>query len=237
MCRERDVVSAPGCLTPTEILSAWEAGADVVKVFPATALGPGFIKDVLAPLPQVRLMPTGGVTKENAGDWIRAGAVATGRRTSMVDARRLPSAASPWSPRTRATSSTREAARSQKSEPEVGSDLTGIQRPSASARSCCGSAPRATSASSSRPRFRPPGAGRSERGVSLAQFGLESHTSRDCRHMPSATRGEVAARRRRGSITSFAAAHRVGVYSSGNRREPAGPRPSSTIAHALRSAR
>jgi 2-dehydro-3-deoxyphosphogluconate aldolase/(4S)-4-hydroxy-2-oxoglutarate aldolase len=87
VCRERDVVAAPGCLTPTEILSAWEAGADVVKVFPATVLGPGYLKDVLAPLPQVKLMPTGGVTKENAGDWIKAGAVALGVGTSMVDAK------------------------------------------------------------------------------------------------------------------------------------------------------
>ena len=87
VCREREVVSAPGCFTPTEILSAWEAGADVVKVFPATALGPGYIKDVLAPLPHVKLMPTGGVTKENAGDWIKAGAVALGVGTSMVDAK------------------------------------------------------------------------------------------------------------------------------------------------------
>jgi 2-dehydro-3-deoxyphosphogluconate aldolase / (4S)-4-hydroxy-2-oxoglutarate aldolase len=87
VCREREIVSAPGCLTPTEILAAWEAGADVVKVFPATALGPGYLKDVLAPLPQVKLMPTGGVTKENAGDWIKAGAVALGVGTSMVDAK------------------------------------------------------------------------------------------------------------------------------------------------------
>jgi 2-dehydro-3-deoxyphosphogluconate aldolase/(4S)-4-hydroxy-2-oxoglutarate aldolase len=87
VCRERDIVSAPGCFTPTEILSAWEQGADVVKVFPATALGPGYIKDVMAPLPQVKLMPTGGVTKENAGDWIKAGAVALGVGTSMVDAK------------------------------------------------------------------------------------------------------------------------------------------------------
>jgi 2-dehydro-3-deoxyphosphogluconate aldolase/(4S)-4-hydroxy-2-oxoglutarate aldolase len=86
-CRERGVVSAPGCFTPTEILTAWEAGADVVKVFPATALGPGYFKDVLAPLPHVRLMPTGGVTRENAGDWIRAGAVAIGVGTAMVDAK------------------------------------------------------------------------------------------------------------------------------------------------------
>ena len=70
----RDVPAMPGCMTPTEILEAWDAGADIVKVFPATALGPGFLKDVRAPLPDVRLMPTGGVTIENAGDWIRAGA-------------------------------------------------------------------------------------------------------------------------------------------------------------------
>ena len=70
----------PGCFTPTEILDAWDAGADIVKVFPATALGPSYLKDVRAPLPQVKLMPTGGVTVENAGDWIRAGAVAVGRR-------------------------------------------------------------------------------------------------------------------------------------------------------------
>jgi 2-dehydro-3-deoxyphosphogluconate aldolase/(4S)-4-hydroxy-2-oxoglutarate aldolase len=89
VCQENDVVAAPGCLTPTEILAAWEAGADVVKVFPATALGPGFVKDVLAPLPQVRLMPTGGVTKDNAGDWIRAGAVALGVGTAILDAKAI----------------------------------------------------------------------------------------------------------------------------------------------------
>lgn len=86
VCREQDVAAAPGCFTPTEILTAWEAGADLVKVFPATALGPGYFKDLLAPLPHVRLMPTGGVTKENAGDWIRAGAVALGVGTAIVDA-------------------------------------------------------------------------------------------------------------------------------------------------------
>jgi 2-dehydro-3-deoxyphosphogluconate aldolase / (4S)-4-hydroxy-2-oxoglutarate aldolase len=85
VCREHDVVAAPGCFTPTEILAASEAGADVVKVFPAAALGPGFLKDVLAPLPQVRLMPTGGVTKDNAGEWIRAGAVALGVGTAILD--------------------------------------------------------------------------------------------------------------------------------------------------------
>jgi 2-dehydro-3-deoxyphosphogluconate aldolase/(4S)-4-hydroxy-2-oxoglutarate aldolase len=81
----RDVPAMPGCMTPTEILEAWEAGADIVKVFPATTLGPGFLKDVRAPLPDVRLMPTGGVTIENAGDWIRAGAVAIGVGSALLD--------------------------------------------------------------------------------------------------------------------------------------------------------
>lgn len=84
-CHRYDVAVMPGCFSPTEILSAWEAGADIVKVFPATALGPGYFKDVRGPLPHVRLMPTGGVTKENAGEWIRAGAVAIGVGTALVD--------------------------------------------------------------------------------------------------------------------------------------------------------
>lgn len=84
-CHDRDVPAMPGCFSPTEILSAWEAGADVVKVFPATALGPGFFKDIRGPLPQLKLMPTGGVTRANAGEWIRAGAVAVGAGTALVD--------------------------------------------------------------------------------------------------------------------------------------------------------
>jgi 2-dehydro-3-deoxyphosphogluconate aldolase/(4S)-4-hydroxy-2-oxoglutarate aldolase len=84
-CQARNVASMPGCLTPTEILDAWDAGADIVKVFPATTFGPGYLKDVRAPLPQVKLMPTGGVTVENAGDWIRAGAVAVGVGSSLLD--------------------------------------------------------------------------------------------------------------------------------------------------------
>jgi 2-dehydro-3-deoxyphosphogluconate aldolase/(4S)-4-hydroxy-2-oxoglutarate aldolase len=84
-CHERGVPAMPGCFTPTEILDAWDAGADLVKVFPATSLGPGFINDVRGPLPQLRLVPTGGVTRENAGDWIRAGAVAIGVGSALVD--------------------------------------------------------------------------------------------------------------------------------------------------------
>ena len=75
----------PGCFSPTEILAAWDAGADVVKVFPATALGPAYFKDLRGPLPQVKLMPTGGVSLENAGEWIKAGAVAIGVGGALVD--------------------------------------------------------------------------------------------------------------------------------------------------------
>jgi 2-dehydro-3-deoxyphosphogluconate aldolase/(4S)-4-hydroxy-2-oxoglutarate aldolase len=84
-CHDRGVAVAPGCFTPTEILDAHDAGADIIKVFPATALGPQYITDVRAPLPQVKLMPTGGVTLDNAGDWIRAGAVAVGVGSALLD--------------------------------------------------------------------------------------------------------------------------------------------------------
>jgi 2-dehydro-3-deoxyphosphogluconate aldolase/(4S)-4-hydroxy-2-oxoglutarate aldolase len=88
-CHERGVPVMPGCFTPTEILAAHECGADIVKLFPATALGPQFIRDVRAPLPQVKLMPTGGVTLDNAGDWIRAGAVAVGVGSALLDAKAI----------------------------------------------------------------------------------------------------------------------------------------------------
>ena len=88
-CHERDVAAMPGCFSPTEILAAHECGADIVKLFPATALGPQFIRDVRAPLPQVKLMPTGGVTLDNAGEWIRAGAVAVGLGSALLDAQAI----------------------------------------------------------------------------------------------------------------------------------------------------
>jgi len=88
-CHSLDAAVTPGCFTPTEILDAWEAGADIVKVFPATALGPGYIKDVRAPLPQLKLMPTGGVTLDNAGEWIAAGAVAVGVGSALTDAKAI----------------------------------------------------------------------------------------------------------------------------------------------------
>ena len=77
-------ISIPGAFTPTEILRAWNAGADVVKVFPSTALGPSYFKDILAPLPQLRLTPTGGVDLKNAGEWIKAGAVFVGAGSALV---------------------------------------------------------------------------------------------------------------------------------------------------------
>ena len=72
-------------VTPTEILTAWECGADIVKVFPATVVGPRYFRDVKAPLPQVDLMPTGGVNLDNAGDFIRAGACAVAVGSNLVD--------------------------------------------------------------------------------------------------------------------------------------------------------
>ncbi len=75
----------PGCFTPTEIQTAYEAGADVVKVFPADVVGMAFFKGVLAPLPHLKLMPTGGVSLTNAGDWIKVGACAVGIGSALLD--------------------------------------------------------------------------------------------------------------------------------------------------------
>ena len=85
VCRKNDIFVAPGAFSPTEILTAWERGADVVKVFPATSLGPKFFRDLKGPLPQVRLMPTGGVNIENAGEFIRCGACCVAIGTALVD--------------------------------------------------------------------------------------------------------------------------------------------------------
>ncbi len=86
--RERGALAMPGALTPTEIVTAWRAGADVVKVFPARAFGPRYIADLLAPLPQIPLMPTGGVDETNAAAYLRAGAlgVAAGGKLVAEDA-------------------------------------------------------------------------------------------------------------------------------------------------------
>src|SRR5437867_4557412 len=74
LCQRYDKLVMPGAFTPTEILTAWEAGADIVKVFPADCVGPAFFKALRGPLPQVRLMPTGGVDLKTAAEFLRAGA-------------------------------------------------------------------------------------------------------------------------------------------------------------------
>lgn len=84
-CVERGVPVMPGALTPSEIQTAWKAGASVVKVFPARVFGPAYFKDVLAPLPHLRLMPTGGVDLSNAADFVKAGAVTVGVGSALVD--------------------------------------------------------------------------------------------------------------------------------------------------------
>jgi 2-dehydro-3-deoxyphosphogluconate aldolase/(4S)-4-hydroxy-2-oxoglutarate aldolase len=85
VCHRYSKIVIPGVFTPTEILTAWEAGADIVKIFPAGVAGPKYLLDIKGPLPQIRLMPTGGVTLENTPDFIRAGAVAVAAGTSLVD--------------------------------------------------------------------------------------------------------------------------------------------------------
>ncbi len=82
-------VVVPGTFTPTEILAAWDAGADIVKVFPAGVVGPQYLRDIKGPLPQIRLTPTGGVTLENTPDFIRAGASCVSVATSLVDKKAL----------------------------------------------------------------------------------------------------------------------------------------------------
>jgi 2-dehydro-3-deoxyphosphogluconate aldolase/(4S)-4-hydroxy-2-oxoglutarate aldolase len=85
MCRRYSKIIMPGAFTPTEILTAWEAGADIVKVFPADVGGPNYLKAVHGPLPQVRLMPTGGVDLKTAAAFIKAGACALGVGSQLVD--------------------------------------------------------------------------------------------------------------------------------------------------------
>jgi 2-dehydro-3-deoxyphosphogluconate aldolase/(4S)-4-hydroxy-2-oxoglutarate aldolase len=85
-CRRLDVAVMPGALTPTEVVQAWNAGADFVKVFPAGAVGgASYLKALKAPLPQIELVPTGGVSLKTAADFIRAGAAALGVGADLVD--------------------------------------------------------------------------------------------------------------------------------------------------------
>lgn len=83
VCQRYQVLAMPGAMTPTEIVTALQAGADIVKVFPAEMFGPSYIKALRAPLPQAPLMPTGGVTVDNLGEWFAAGALAVGIGSSL----------------------------------------------------------------------------------------------------------------------------------------------------------
>lgn len=85
ICQRYNVPTVIGALSPTEILTAWEHGATFVKVFPASSVGPGYLKDVAGPLPQISLIPTGGVTVDNAGSFIAAGAKAVAIGGNLVD--------------------------------------------------------------------------------------------------------------------------------------------------------
>src|SRR5215467_9196407 len=85
LCQRYDKLVMPGAFTPTEILTAWEAGADIVKVFPADVVGPAFFKALRGPLPQVRLMPTGGVDLTTAAAFLKAGACCLGVGSQLVE--------------------------------------------------------------------------------------------------------------------------------------------------------
>ncbi len=89
LCRRYSVPVFPGAFTPTEIVAAWQAGADMVKVFPASLGGPALIKALKAPLPQIDLVPVGGVELDNAADFIRAGSAALGVGSALVDQKLL----------------------------------------------------------------------------------------------------------------------------------------------------
>jgi 2-dehydro-3-deoxyphosphogluconate aldolase/(4S)-4-hydroxy-2-oxoglutarate aldolase len=84
VCNRYGTLVAPGAFTPTEALTAYEAGADFVKIFPASSGGPGHLSGIKGPLPQIPLMPTGGVDADNAGDFIRAGAAVVGAGSALV---------------------------------------------------------------------------------------------------------------------------------------------------------
>jgi 2-dehydro-3-deoxyphosphogluconate aldolase / (4S)-4-hydroxy-2-oxoglutarate aldolase len=90
-CKEAGVPVLSGALTPTEVYNAWELGADIIKIFPAEFFGPAYIKSLKAPFPKIEFMPTGGVTPETVGDFLKAGAFATAAGSSLVAAAALKS--------------------------------------------------------------------------------------------------------------------------------------------------
>lgn len=83
-CRQMQVPILSGALTPTEACTAWDAGADVIKIFPAEFFGPAYIKSLKAPFPQMEFLPTGGVTPETVGEFLKAGAFATAAGSALV---------------------------------------------------------------------------------------------------------------------------------------------------------
>jgi 2-dehydro-3-deoxyphosphogluconate aldolase/(4S)-4-hydroxy-2-oxoglutarate aldolase len=91
LCKRYGKLVMPGALTPTEVLTAWQAGADIVKIFPSDVTGPAYLKALSRPLPQVRMMPTGGVDLNTAADFLKAGAVALGVGSSLVSQKAIDS--------------------------------------------------------------------------------------------------------------------------------------------------
>ena len=87
MARRYSIAVFCGALTPSEAVAAWESGADAVKIFPAEFFGPAYIKSLKGPLPQIDLVPTGGVTPENVGEFLKAGAMATAAGSALVEAK------------------------------------------------------------------------------------------------------------------------------------------------------
>jgi 2-dehydro-3-deoxyphosphogluconate aldolase/(4S)-4-hydroxy-2-oxoglutarate aldolase len=85
VCKRYSKLAMPGALTPTEVVTAWEAGADIVKIFPSDLTGPKYLKALHGPLPHIRLMPTGGVNLDTAVEFLKAGACALGVGSSLVD--------------------------------------------------------------------------------------------------------------------------------------------------------
>jgi 2-dehydro-3-deoxyphosphogluconate aldolase/(4S)-4-hydroxy-2-oxoglutarate aldolase len=85
LCHRYDKLVMPGAMTPTEVLAAWESGADVVKLFPAEIGGPTLLKAIRGPLPHVRLLPTGGVNLNTLRDFVQAGACAVGLGSALVE--------------------------------------------------------------------------------------------------------------------------------------------------------
>ncbi len=90
ICRRYSCVVLPGALTPTEIMQAWEAGADIIKLFPANAMGgASYLRSIRAPLPHVEVIPTGGISLTNAKEFLQAGALALGVGTDLADAKAI----------------------------------------------------------------------------------------------------------------------------------------------------